>query len=243
VVNHSLPAGALGFNLVDVSSAAAASELPAGALALGWIGLCGGVDAAFLSVMQPYVGHSSNVYGFYVVDEPDPTGQWHPLCPPANLKAESDWIHANIPGAKTFIVLMNMGEAVKPTFANTYTPSNSGIDLFGLDPYPCHSTLAGCDYTIITKTVQAAESAGIPAASIVPVYQTFGGGGWVDDMGGSYLLPTVAQETQILSTWAGLIPTPPFDYAYAWSVQNSDTPLSLSPELQQVFKDHNSCTP
>jgi hypothetical protein len=36
--------------------------------------------------------------------------------------------------------------------------------------------------------------------------------------------------------------TPAFDDAYAWSVQNSDTPLSES--LQQLFKSRNAtCAP
>jgi hypothetical protein len=48
--------------------------------------------------IHPFLG-SSQVWGFYLMDEPRPSS-----CPAVNLKAESDWIHANDPGAKTFII-------------------------------------------------------------------------------------------------------------------------------------------
>src|SRR5205823_3981074 len=114
------------------------------------------------------------------------------------------------------------------------------IDLYGLDPYPCRVDLNGCDYAMIPAAVSAARTAGIPLASIVPVYQAFGGGGWIDDTGGSYQLPTADEETQILSSWASVVPSPVFDYAYSWGTQNGDTALSNSPpELLQVFAGHN----
>ena len=68
------------------------------------------------------------------------------------------------------------------------------------------------DYSAIV----AAEAAGIPRDSIVPVYQAFGGGGYSDDGGGQYTLPTASQEAQILAVWAALVPNPVFDYAYSW---------------------------
>ena len=73
----------------------------------------------------------------------------------------------------------------------------------------------------------------------MPVYQTFGGGSWVDDGGGSYLLPTADQESEILSTWGSLVPTPVFDYAYSWGSQNGDVALGTTPSLQSVFQGHN----
>ena len=174
------------------------------------------------------------------MDEPDPTGQWNPLCPAANLRAESDWIHAHAPGAKTFIVMMNFDSSTSPTYANTYNPGNSHVDLYGIDPYPCRTEAGGCDYSMIPKAVAAAEATGIPAGSIVPVYQTFGGGGWSDDGGGRYTLPTDSQERQILSTWAQLVPHPAFDYAYSWGSQNSDQALESAQELQTLFFVHNA---
>jgi len=214
------------------------NALPSGVKGLVWLGLCNGADANFINAVKPFIGNP-RLFGFYLMDEPDPTGQWNPLCPAANLLAESDWIHANVPGAKTFIALMNFGSTKSPTYANTYNPANSRIDLYGLDPYPCRSELGGCDYNRITVAVAAAEAAGIPLGSIVPVYQAFGGGNWSDDGGGYYLFPTASEEQQILATWAGLVPSPVFDYAYSWGTQNSDQALESSTELQAVFAAHN----
>src|ERR1039458_6680331 len=91
---------------------------------------------------QPFIGNPK-LFGFYLMDEPDPTGQYAPLCTAANLMAEYDWIHAHLPGAKTFIVMMNLGTPTSPTYANTYNPSNTHIDLFGLDPYPVRPQFTG----------------------------------------------------------------------------------------------------
>src|SRR5207247_7094865 len=97
----------------------------------------------------------------------------------------SDWIHAHVPGAKTFIVMLNVNTtSTAPTYANTYNPGNSHIDLYGLDPYPCRTEVGGCDYRMIIVAVAAAEAAGIPRDSIVPVYQALGGGGGAGGGGG-----------------------------------------------------------
>src|SRR5207244_11070302 len=96
------------------------------------------------------------------------------------------------------------------------------------------------DYRMIIGAVAAAEAAGIPLGSIVPVYQAFGGGGWLDDGGGQYTLPTASQEEQIFAVWAPLVPNPVFDYAYSWGTQNADQALEGSPALQAVFSAHNA---
>jgi hypothetical protein len=237
--NGQFAAGAYGFNLADVSTVGEINSLPQGVMALVWLGSCNGADTAFVSTVQPFVGNPK-VFGFYLADEPDPTGQYHPLCPSTNLKAESDWIHANVPGTRTFIVLMNFGSTRSPSYANSYNPTSTGIDLYGLDPYPCRTDLGGCDYSLITAAVPAALAEGISLASLVPVYQAFGGGGWTDDTGGAYSVPTVSEEDQILATWAAVMPSPVFDYAYSWGVQNGDTALSTAgPGLQQTFATHN----
>ena len=230
---------AAGFNLADVSSVGEVRSLPSGVRALVWLGQCNGADSSFINAVQPFIG-DPRVFGFYLMDEPDPTGQWNPLCPAANLRAESDWIHAHAPGAKTFIVMMNFDSSTSPTYANTYNPGNSHVDLYGIDPYPCRTEAGGCDYSMIPKAVAAAEATGIPAGSIVPVYQTFGGGGWSDDGGGRYTLPTDSQERRILSTWGQLVPHPAFDYAYSWGSQNSDQALESAQELQTLFFVHNA---
>jgi hypothetical protein len=228
------PGSTLGFNLADVSSASEASALPAGFQALVWLGLCNGADATFISTVQPFVGNAK-VYGFYLMDEPDPTGQYAPpACSPANLKAEADWIHANVPGTKTFIVMMNLGTDSAPSYDASYNPANTDIDLYGLDPYPCQSANNGCDYTELASSVAAAKQWGIPEVAIIPVYQAFGGGGYAQ-----WTLPTAAQTQTILTAWASLVPRPAFDYVYAWGSQQSDTALSQSPDLQAVFAAHN----
>lgn len=229
----SYPPGADGFNLADVSNVDTLNSLPAGVKGLVWLGLCNGADSAFAATVQPFVGNSK-LFGFYLMDEPDPTGQYAPLCPAANLKAEADWIHANVPGAETFIVMMNMGSPTSPSYANTYNSANTDIDLFGLDPYPCRPEFSGCNYGVINAGVQAAEASGIRASQIVPVYQAFGGGGYA-----SWTLPTSAEETQLLSTWASLIPAAVFDYVYSWGVQDGDQALSTTPALQTIFLQKN----
>ena len=106
---HYVPAKA-GFNLADVSSVGQLDSLPSGVKGLVWLGLCNGADSSFINAVQPFVG-DPKVFGFYLMDEPDPTGRWAPLCPAANLMAESDWIHANVPGAQTFLVMIYIGRA------------------------------------------------------------------------------------------------------------------------------------
>src|SRR5439155_10329956 len=139
-----VPANA-GFNLADVSNVSQLDSLPSGVKGLVWLGLCNGADSSFINAVQPFVG-DPKVFGFYLMDEPDPTGRWAPLCPAANLMAESDWIHANVPGAQTFIVMINVNTSAAPVYANTYNPDNSHIDLYASDPYPCRTQVGGSEY-------------------------------------------------------------------------------------------------
>ena len=216
-----------GFNLADVGSADMLNYLPAGVKGLVWVGMTDGVTAAFKALVDSCKGNP-NLYGFYLADEPgaSPTIA-------ANLMAEADYIHANLPGAKTFMVEQNLSSNTSPIYY--YTPANTHIDLFGLDPYPVQTNVPNnLDYNIIPLAVAEAEKVGIPLADIVPVYQAFGGGSF-----STYFLPTVAQEEQIMATWASAVPTPAFDYTYSWGSQNGDTALSNDPVLQAVFAAHN----
>jgi hypothetical protein len=233
--------GQVGFNVADVSGAGQLDYLPAGVKGLAWVGQCDGVDSAFLDTVRPYIG-KRNLLGFYLIDDPDPTGWWRRVCTATNLMAESDWIHANVSGALTFILLMNMGRSKSPSFAGTYNPANSHVDLFGIDPYPCRTELDECDYDMIDNYVTAAESSGIPRSRMVPVYQAFGGGYWVDDGGGRYALPTASQERKILARWGTLVPAPVFDYAYSWGSQKADDALESATDLQAVFSLKNGAT-
>jgi hypothetical protein len=236
--NGAFTPASIGFNLADVSTTSQLAELPPGVSALVYVGLCEGADANFVATVTPFINNTS-VFGFYLMDEPDPTGLYKPICPPTNLKSESDWIHSNDPGTKTFIVLMNLSSSDTPYYGGSYNPSNTDIDLFGLDPYPCRTELNGCDNSYITKAASAAEAAGIPQADIVPVFQAFGDGSAIDDGGGHYALPTPNQEQAILSTWLSVVPDPVFDYAYSWGSQDGDVALDSSPELQVIFQAHN----
>ncbi len=234
---HWKPAAA-GFDLADVSTLQQSRLLPRGVKALVWVGRCDGADAAFIATVSAYA-REKNIFGFYLMDDPDPRFGLH-RCTPDALRAESDWIHDHIPGAKTFIVVMNLAAAATPSFQNTYNPENSHVDLFGIDPYPCRSELSGCSGTMIEDYVRAAEAWGIPRAGMVPVYQTFGGGLWSDGDGGSYLMPSAAQSLTMLTRWRDLVPAPAFDYAYSWGAQRGDRALEDEPELLRVFSDHNA---
>ncbi len=198
-------------------------------------------DTTFVNSVRPYIGNAK-LFGFYLMDDPDPTGKYRPLCTADNLKAESDWIHTNVPGAKTYILLMSMSSSKAPSFTSTYNPVNSHVDLFGIAPYPCRTELNDCDYDMIDRYVAAAESWGVRRDGMVPVYQAFGAGNWVDDGGGRYALPTVGQLRQILARWETLVPTPEFDVVYSWGPQNAHVALESSPDLQAVFRLHNSAT-
>ncbi len=224
--------GADGFNLADVSSNSATTALPAGVKGLEYIGSCAGVTTSFQTTIASFIG-DAKVFGFYLMDEPQLSS-----CPPANLKAESDWIHSNDPGTKTFIVVENgTKNPAMASYVNTYNPANTDVDLFGLVSYPCLKAVSRCAYSWIPSTVAAAEKAGIPLADIVPVYQAFGAyDAYNDD---EWVLPTAKQESKILSMWGSSVPTPVFDYAYAWGVQLGDHALSGSPSLQSIFRAHN----
>jgi Ca2+-binding RTX toxin-like protein len=230
-----------GFNLVDVQSVDQLDALPAGMKGLVWLDEVNGTSSSFIQKVTPFIGNP-NLYGFFLVDEPDPTGKWGTYASAANLMAESDWIHTHLPGAKTFITMMNMGSSANPDFTNTYNPANTHIDYYGLDPYPVRTGTTTIDYNMIDRAVTAAVASGIPVSQIVPVYQTFGGGSYTTDTGGQYVMPTASQEQTMMDHWASLDPSPAFDYAYAWGSQQGDTALGSDPALQALFLQHNLTT-
>jgi len=232
-----------GFGMADVNSVSQLDALGRDVKGLVWVGQCNGADEKFRKTVQPYIGNPK-LYGFYLMDDPDPrrmlqSGKLSVSCTPDNLKAESDWIHRHAPGAKTFIVPMNLSSSKTPSFKNTYNPTNSHVDLFGIDPYPCRTELNGCDYDMIDRYVLAAEAWGIPRSRMVPVYQSFGGGEWLDDNDGRYLLPTAEQTRQMLARWRKYVTAPEFDVVYSWGSQRSDAALEGAPDLQEVFSVHN----
>jgi hypothetical protein len=216
-----------GFNLADVGYVGQLDGLPSSVKGLVYLGMANGVDATFETAVNAYIGNPK-LYGFYLVDEPNASASTA-----ANLMAESEYIHVHLPGAVTFMTEQNLGAPLSPWYY--YTPANTHLDLFGLDPYPVRTDVpGGYDLGIIPLAVSAAETAGIPQASLIPVYQAFGGGGYP-----MFVLPAPVQETEILNTWGPLLPHPAFDYAYSWGVQLGDTALVDDPELQAIFLAHN----
>ncbi|MCV3208014.1 calcium-binding protein [Mesorhizobium sp. YC-39] len=232
-------AQAYGFNLVDLQYASSVNALPAGSKALIWLGESNGVTQSFIDKVTPLL-NNPKVFGFFLTDEPDPTGRYHTQVSAATLKAESDWIHSHFPGAKTFITLMDMGPYTASNYSNTYNPANTGIDYYGINPYPVRTTAV--DFNYIDRAVAAALAAGIPQSAIVPVYQTFGGGGWATNTGGSYVMPTTSQMQTMMDHWERLVPNPAFDMAYKWSSQNGETSLGNTPSMQAFFREHNTTT-
>src|SRR6266567_4543240 len=65
-----------GFNLADLSGVSTLNALPSGVKGLVWLGLCNGADSTFINAVKPFVGNP-RLFGFYLMDEPDPTGQWN----------------------------------------------------------------------------------------------------------------------------------------------------------------------
>ncbi|TGV32556.1 hypothetical protein EN785_35040, partial [Mesorhizobium sp. M8A.F.Ca.ET.142.01.1.1] len=129
---HARLAAAAGFDLADVQSIEQLNALPAGMKGLIWLNESSGVTPGFIARVKPFIGNP-RLFGFRLCDEPDITGKYHsPAVSPEALKAEAEWIRVNVPDAVTFITLMDMGSFEAPTFMNTFTPANTGIDLFGL---------------------------------------------------------------------------------------------------------------
>jgi hypothetical protein len=224
--------GSDGFNIADVSSQSALDALPSGVKGLVYLGYTNGADSSFISLVTPFVG-DSKVFAFYIADEPDPSS-----VPAADLKAEADWIHTHDPGAPTFITEFNSSSTLtNPSYG--YYPANTDIDYYGLDPYPVQiiywSFPGSMNLAVIPAAVGAATSLGISISQIIPIYQAFGGGAYAQ-----WIVPTAAQEWQILRTWQQYTPTPFFDYAYSWGAQEGDTALVNDVALQRVFAIHNA---
>lgn len=231
--------GSLGFNLADVSDVAQLALLPTGVRALVWVGQCDGTTDKFVSSISPFLGREK-VYGFYLMDDVDPTGKYFPLCSSDALRSESEWIHERMPSAKTFVGLMNLGSAKSPSYSLSPNPASSKVDLYGLAAYPCRSELGGCDLSVIDRYVAAAEAAGIPRGRIIPMFQTFGGGTWKTDGGGSYIPPGPEVMPAILQRWRDLVSVPEFDYAYSWGTQRSALSLATLPSLHPLFSARNA---
>ena len=221
-------AAADGYNVHDTGTdPSTIDSLPGGGKALVWLGeKCPtGLSSSFTSAVDS-LGHDSHVLGYYLTDEPDPGA-----CPqgPANVAAESDYIHAHAAGQRSFIVVDDT-----PGAWAAYAPAHSHVDLVGLDPYPCRVDTSGCDYSLIDTAVKGAQAGGIPLADMVPTFQDFGGAG-------SWLMPTSTELLTILARWATFLPHPVMDYSYSWGCQSGSLSQCLAnqPDAQQVMATHN----
>ena len=198
-------AEAVGFNIHDTGmSTGTINALPVGSQAMVWVGIgSSNCSTTLSSTFTSFVlANATNpkLYGFYLTDEPI-----NDTCVAA-VTAYTNYIHANAPGKKAFILLTDW-----PGTYAAYRPAVTNVDLIGLDPYPVKG--GTYDNTLISHEINNAIAAGIPLANIVPVFQTFGGAGWD--------APTASQLTTILDQWAALVPNPPLDYAYSWGTQSN----------------------
>ena len=232
------PAG-VGFNLWDVGPyPEEVNALPAGHKALVWVGgdisTCSSEysDAQFNALVNALAGNAK-VFGWYLWDEPNLAE-----CPnlAALIKKRATYIRTRTGGAqKSFVVGGGGdGEAAPPALA----PANSGLDLIGLDPYPCRIGEA-CEYGLIDQAVRQTVANGTPASAIVPVFQVFGQTCSSIPAGNrKWRMPTSAEMDQILARWDALVPAPAFDDVYSWGVQPewSCPALSRSTTLQAKFR-------
>ena len=253
----------LGFDVMDVTGSgshprrtkAIVDSLPRGVQALIWVGNmdntnCDAPDytTAEFRALVDAMARDRKVYGYYIADEP------HPLTcrdAVADIRARAEYLHAHSRFEKAFIVIQDgvgpCGSTLGCEFA-ALQPSKSGVDLIGVDPYPCHYGAGGefvpCDDGLIRDRVAAAIANGIPASVIVPLFQTFGQAGRV---GGDvyYRMPTPSELNAILATWDRLVAHPVLDAAYTFGVECSTTcpaPQALvnHPELQAAVRAHNA---
>lgn len=234
-------AAALGYDLFDTApNAADIADLPRGGRALLWVGnsTCGDFEvtgtSAFAETVRRFAGNE-RVYGWYLSDEPDPAE-----CPgiAAKIRQRADIVHRYAPGQKAFASLTD--RPMRPL-----APSETHLDLIGLDPYPCRSGRADCDLRVIDTMVGQATAAGFPLRMIVPVFQTFGQA--CNDGERDWRLPGTAQLGSILDRWDRLVPAPAFDISYSWGRQDTWACPALSdadgtagqPDLQSVMRLHN----
>lgn len=259
-------ADSLGFNLYDVAGSTSnptavnttVNNLPTAGKALVWVGNLDNTNctpgfsyAQFTAQVDALKGNS-RVFGYYLSDEPHPA-----ICPtgPSDIKARADYIHANAPTQKSFIVVLDGSNQCGTNLGCEYAalaPANTDVDLFGLDPYPCHYAADGvtpvaCDNSLITSRVNSAIANGIPASQIVPTFQTFGQAGRTDGKTVYYRMPTTSELTSMLSTWQNLVPHPVFDYPYTFGSQCSPTscvaPQAIDNDttgIKTLIQTHNS---
>jgi hypothetical protein len=217
----------LGFNLADTSPRRyAVNALPRGVKAVVWWGQdCPTRPNAEFRNDVRRLAANKRVFAWYLADEPHIAD-----CPygPAALEERIAFIHRVTAGRQlTFVVLED------PRDMRAFGPRKTGVDLVGLDPYPCSVAHPHCRVAEIHEGVRAAVDAGISKTDIVPVYQAFGQENTSDTY---YLLPAADRMKAMLAAWKRHVPNPIMDYTYGWGHQGSSNPTLVdSPRLQRVL--------
>ncbi|TDC62172.1 hypothetical protein E1200_26670 [Actinomadura sp. GC306] len=234
---------ALGYDLVDVTpNAELVDGIPPGMEAMLWVGnfQCGDFALGFAEFTDAVdrFGRDPRVFGWYLSDEPNADE-----CPEVagEIRRRAEYIERNAPGQVSYVSLTDF--PMEPL-----TPERVGVDLVGLDPYPCKGSaepLDRCDIGAIDRMVRMADEAGIPRARVAPVLQTFGQSCSSGDK--QYWLPTRAQFREILARWDRLAPRPPLEISYSWGHQDewacptlADATGGEHPDLQSLMKARNS---
>jgi glycosyl hydrolase family 16 len=144
----------LGYDLFDVgSSAEAIAAVPEGGAALVWVGefSCQGgftlTDEQFQALVTEHAA-DAKVYGWYLADEPDVAG-----CPTVveAITARAQFIETAAPEQVAFVAASSSGDLAP------LAPATSGVDLIGLDPFPCQGAAAGAPTTTTTTTAADEE--------------------------------------------------------------------------------------
>lgn len=229
----------VGFNIWDVGPYPGdVNALPAGHRALIWIGgdisTCssGHTDAQFNALVDSFAGNAK-VFGWYLWDEPDLVA-----CPNlvSLISKRANYIRTRTGGAQKSFVVSGGGDGESAPAA--LAPASSGLDLIGLDPYPCRIGET-CEYSLIDRAVRDTVANGIPLSAIVPVYQAFGQTcSSIPSDHRKWRMPTATETRQIFARWDSLVPNPVFDVAYSWGVQPewSCPALSTRTVIQDVFR-------
>jgi len=225
----------IGYDVIDTGpSKAAIDALPSGTRAMVWLGeKCPTrIDDAFRASVRS-LAHDPKVYGYFLSDEPHIA-----FCPrgPARLAGRTRFIRRVTGGAqKSFIVLSATEEKLS---YHAFRPAATGVNLVGIDPYPCSITYPRCSFRKISFRVHQAVRAGIPRRKIVPTFQAFG----QERIAAHYYnLPTRFQMRRILARWAKAVPRARLDMTYGWGNQPTAKPtLADSGTLQDLMRRYFS---
>jgi IPT/TIG domain len=213
-----------GWNLADVGGKSEADALPAGMKGLVWVGDYDNTtcdwqvsDASLSATVQKMVG-DPHVFGYFFSDEP-----YAETCPnaPAQHAARNALIKSIDPNATTVMLLNANGSSHRSVWPLWSTPTDA--DYIAIDPYPCLQGL-DCDWSLVTKSIQAADAAGFRYWIAVQSFADF-----------EYRFPTASELQYLLglvsqSHAQGLM-------TFAWTY--SGNCLCDHPDLLSVWSAYN----